>query len=120
MFFFKLKSFINNSIRYVSKIKSSEDFIDDIINHQKQDVNKIKILQFLNKCFQVTDEIIQREIHQLLNPPNTNKKSLTSSSFTLEELQEAQHKIHNLLDVIRERIAILKAWIPPTMPFLSF
>jgi hypothetical protein len=51
---------------------------------------------------------------------NTNEKSLFSSSFTLEELQEAQHKIHHLLQAIEERMETLKTWIPPTMPFLNF
>jgi hypothetical protein len=78
------------------------------------------MLKFLNNCFQITNTLIQREINRLLDVSNTNKKSLFSLSFTLEELQEAQSEINNLLDVINERMDILKTWIPPTMPFLNF
>jgi len=48
------------------------------------------------------------------------KSSNPSSPFTLEELQQAQKKINDLLTSIEIRMATLKTWIPPTMPFLGF
>ncbi len=48
------------------------------------------------------------------------KSSNPSLSFTLEELQQVQSKVSDLLASIEKRMATLKAWIPPTMPFLGF
>jgi hypothetical protein len=112
--------FVNNQIRYVSNIKSSEDFIDDIINRENQVVNKVKILKFLKNYFQIINTLIQHEINRLSNVSNANKKSLFSISFTLKDLQEAQNKINSLLQIIEQQMDILKIWIPPTMPFLNF
>jgi len=112
---------IEQIIKYVSSIKSSENFIDNIVNRQKDVADKIKVLTFLNKCFEITHNVIQREIDQMLGMPETTKKSLNPASpFTLEELQQAQSKINDLLASIEKRMAALKTWIPPTMPFLGF
>lgn len=51
---------------------------------------------------------------------NSNQKSLFSSSFSLEELYQADYTIKNLLDVIEQRMEELQTWIPPTMPFINF
>ncbi len=119
MFFFEKTSFL--SIRYVSSIKSSENFIDNIVNRQKDVAEKIKVLTFLTKCFEITRNVIQREIDHMLGLPETIKKSSNPSSpFTLEELQQAQSKVNDLLTTIEKRMATLKTWIPPTMPFLGF
>jgi hypothetical protein len=60
----------------------------------------------------------------MLGTSETIKKSSypssSSSPFTLEELQQAQSKIIDLLASIEKRMATLKTWIPPTMPFLGF
>jgi len=48
------------------------------------------------------------------------KSSNPSSPFTIEELQQAQNKVQDLLATIEKRMATLKTWIPPTMPFLGF
>jgi len=58
----------------------------------------------------------------MLGTPETIKKSSypSSSPFTLEELQQAQSKINDLIASIEKRMATLKTWIPPTMPFLGF
>jgi hypothetical protein len=57
----------------------------------------------------------------MIGMPETIKKSSNSASpFTLEELQQAQNKINDLLASIEKRMATLKTWIPPTMPFLGF
>jgi hypothetical protein len=50
----------------VSTIKSSEDFIDNIIDHQKHFLGKLQILKFLDKCFRLTKIIIQHEISRIL------------------------------------------------------
>lgn len=82
---------------------------------------KLKVLTFLNKCFEITRDVIQQEIDYILGRPLTMKKSSNApSSFTLEELQQAQSKINDLLTNIEKRLATLKTWIPPTMPFLGF
>jgi hypothetical protein len=104
----------------VSTIKSSEDFIDNIIDHQKHFLGKLQILKFLDKCFRLTKIIIQHEISRILNVSNTNKEALVLSSVPLKELQQTQHEIDNLLYVIKERMTALKSWIPPTIPFLGF
>jgi len=111
---------LNNYIRYVSTIKSSEDFIDDIINRENQVVNRLKIVKFLKNCFQIIDTLIQGEINRLLDISNTNKKSPFSIPFTFKELQEAQRKMNSLLQIIEQKMTILKTWIPPTMPFINF
>ena len=65
--------------------------------------------------------MIQNEIDRMLGMPATIKKSTNPSSpFTLDELQQAQSKVNDLLVSIEKRMATLKAWIPPTMPFLGF
>lgn len=80
----------------------------------------MKILKFLNKCFRTTNTIIQMETNRMLDVSNTYTKSIFFTSFTFEELQEAQIEINRLLYVINERINLLQEWIPPTMPFLNF
>lgn len=83
----------------------------------------MKVLTFLNKCFEITRTVIQREIDHMLGVTDIiNKKSSgpSASPFTLEELQQAQSKINDLLTSIEKRMATLKTWIPPTMPFLGF
>merc|ERR1711939_948144 len=109
---------IEQIIKYVSSIKSSENFIENIVNRQKDVADKIKVLTFLNKCFELTRNVIQREIDQMIGMPETIKKSSNpaSSPFTLEELQQAQNKINDLLTSIEKRMQTLKTWIPPTMP----
>ena len=88
--------------------------------------HKVKVLTFLNKCFEMTHDVIQREIDRMIGMPTSAltavKKSsrTTSTSFTLEELQQAQGKVNEVLTSIENRMAALKAWIPPTMPFLGF
>jgi hypothetical protein len=74
----------------------------------------------LDRCFKLTNIFIQHEIYRILNASSTNKKSAFILTLTLEELQQAQHKINNLLYVIDKRMAMLKSFIPPTMPFLGF
>lgn len=109
------------SIRYVSSIKSPENFIDNIVNRQKDIADKVKVLTFLNKCFELTHNVIQREIDHMLGVNTIIKKSSNPSSpFTIEELQQAQNKVQDLLATIEKRMATLKTWIPPTMPFLGF
>lgn len=81
----------------------------------------MKVLTFLNKCFEITRDVIQQEIDTILGRSSPMKKSSSSSStFTLEELQQVQSKINDLLTIIEKRMATLKTWIPPTMPFLGF
>lgn len=109
------------SFRYVSSIKSTEQFIDNIVNRQKDVAEKTKVLAFLNKCFLITHKVIQYEINAVLSSSVTQKKSnYNPSPLTLEELQQAQSKINDLLMGIEKRLATLKTWIPPTMPFLGF
>ncbi|UJR20668.1 hypothetical protein I4U23_023789 [Adineta vaga] len=116
----RLFNVVENIIKYVSTIKSSTDFIDNLTGRQRHVADKFKILRFLQSCFQITNTIIQREILRIQNPSSVSKKSFLSSTFTLEDLEEAQNKIYNLLDTIEQKIAVLKTRPPPTMPFLSF
>ncbi|CAF0794371.1 unnamed protein product [Adineta ricciae] len=112
---------VEHIIRYVSTIKSNEEFIDNLIDYQTQVGDKMKILRFLKSCFQITNTIIQREMARLQTSSDIAKKSFISSIFTAEELEGAQLKINNLLDVIEQRMLALKTRPPPpTMPFLSF
>ncbi|CAF0731100.1 unnamed protein product [Adineta steineri] len=111
---------IEQIIKYVSSIKSSENFIENIVSGQKDVADKIKVLTFLNKCFELTHKVIQREIDRMLGTSETMKKSSIPSPFSLEELQQAQVKINDLLIKIEKRMDTLKTWIPPTMPFLGF
>ncbi|CAF1369194.1 unnamed protein product [Adineta steineri] len=106
--------------KYVSTIKSNEEFIDNIINHHSQVVDKLKILHFLKNCFQITHAIIQQEINYITDMLIVNKKSSAAPLQTITELQEAQDKIETLINVIDERTMLLKTWVPPTIPFLSF
>ena len=111
----------NDTFRYVSTITSTEQFIENIVTGQKDIADKMRVLTFLNKCFEITHKVIQHEIDHMLGMPNTRKKSSNAPSpFTLEELQQAQSKINDLLISIEKRVATLKTWIPPTMPFLGF
>ncbi len=69
----------------------------------------------------MTRNVVQREIDHLLGVSETIKNSSNPSSpFTLVELQLAESKINDLLTIIEKRMATLKTWIPPTMPFLGF
>ncbi|UJR28988.1 hypothetical protein I4U23_010206 [Adineta vaga] len=116
---------ITQIIKYVSSIKSSENFIENLVGRQREVADKIKVLTFLNKCFEITHDVIQQEIDRMIGMPTTGqtavkKSSSLSSSFTLEELQQVQGKVNDVLASIEKRMANLKAWIPPTMPFLGF
>ena len=107
--------------RYVSSIKSPDHFIDNIVNRQKDVAEKTKVLAFLNKCFMITHKVIQYEINSVLGASAEQKKSNpVASPFTLDELQQAQSKVNDLIMGIERRMASLKTWIPPTMPFLGF
>ena len=91
------------------------------MNRQKDVSDKMKVLTFLNKCFEITRDVIQQEIDSILGRSLTMKKSSNAPSpFTLEELQQVQSKINDLLTIIEKRMGTLKTWIPPTMPFLGF
>ena len=83
------------------------------INQQEHIFEKIKILQFLNKYFQITNKVIQCEIDY-----SFNTESIFPVPFTLEELKEAQDGIYNLLQIIKDRMNLFTSRIPPTMPFL--
>lgn len=96
--------------RYVSTIKSSERFIDRIIDRQREFSDQIKILQFLNNCFRLTDTFIRREMIQ---------PRFFASLFTFDELERAHQQINELLRVIDIRLNTVKTWIPPTIPFLN-
>ncbi|CAF0973979.1 unnamed protein product [Adineta ricciae] len=112
---------VEHIIRYVATIKSNEEFIDNLIDYRTQVGDKMKILRFLKSCFQITNTIIQREIARLQTSSGVAKKSFISSIFTAEELEKAQLKISNLLDVIEQKMLELKTRpLPPTVPFLSF
>ncbi|CAF3358512.1 unnamed protein product [Rotaria socialis] len=112
---------IEQIIRYVSSIKSSETFIQNIVNRHKEPAERMEVLSFLNKCFELTHKVIQREIDYMLGMPGTQKKSsYPPPIFTLEELKQAQKKVDELLTSIQKQIQSLKTWIPPTMPFLGF
>lgn len=107
--------------RYVSSIKSSENFVENLVGRQREVTEKIKVLTFLNKCFEITHDVIQREIDRMVGMPSAVKKSSNGSpSFSLEELQQAQSKVNDVLASIEKRMGAMKAWIPPTMPFLGF
>lgn len=79
----------------------------------------MKVLHFLNKCFQITDRVIQHEITRLSDSSRMHPTSEPMSTLMIEELQQAQHKIDNLLDTIEQRMVSLQTWIPPTIPFLG-
>lgn len=96
--------------RYVSAIKSSERFIDRILDRQKEFSDQMKILKFLNNCFRIADTFIRRE---MIHP------RFFSSLFTFEELERAHQQINDLLRVIDTRMNTVKTWIPPTIPFLN-
>ncbi|CAF0849767.1 unnamed protein product [Adineta ricciae] len=122
----RVVSVVEQIIKYVSSIRSSENFVENLVGRQKEITHKVKVLTFLNKCFEMTHDVIQREIDRMIGMPvstlTTVKKSsrTTSTPFTLEELQQAQSKVNEVLTSIENRMAALKAWIPPTMPFLGF
>ncbi|CAF0777706.1 unnamed protein product [Rotaria sordida] len=112
---------IENIIRYVSSIKSSENFIENVVNRHKEPADRMKVLTFLNKCFELIRNVIQREINYMLEMSEIqNKSSHSQSPFTLEELKQAQRKTDDLLASIEKQMESLKTWIPPTMPFLGF
>jgi hypothetical protein len=73
----------------------------------------------LNRCFQLADTVIQREINHISAVSTMDKKSLTSPLIILEELYQSRDRIRGLLNIIEKRMAILKRWFPPTMPFLG-
>ena len=79
----------------------------------------MKVLLFLRKCFQITDTVIERELTRLSDPSHMHHTSEPESSLMIEDLQQAQRKIDNLLNVIEQRMASLKTWIPPTISFLG-
>ncbi|CAF2989899.1 unnamed protein product [Rotaria sp. Silwood2] len=112
---------IEHIIKYVSSIKSSESFVENILNRYKEPAERMKVFTFLNKCFELTRNVIQREVDFMLGMSETQRNSAHSSSpFTLEELKQVQRKINDLLTSIEKQMEPLKTWIPPTMPFLGF
>ncbi|CAF1349663.1 unnamed protein product [Rotaria sp. Silwood1] len=111
---------IEHIIRYISSIRSSENFIENVVNRHKEPADRMKVLTFLTKCFELTRNVIQRELDLMLATSETPDKPLHSSPFTLEELQQAQRKLNDLLTSIEKQVESLKTWIPPTMPFLGF
>lgn len=109
------------NIRYVASIKSTENFIENIVNRHQEPAERMKVLSFLNKCFELTRNVIQREMDYMLGMSGAQKKSShVQPPFTLEELQQAQRKVNDLLTNIQKQTESLKTWIPPTMPFLGF
>ena len=101
-------------------IKSSDGFVDKIVNRQKDLTEKLKVLTFLHKCFEITHKMIQKEINRVAGSFEMNLSFDSSSSFNLEELRRAQAKVNDLLMSTEDRLVALKTWIPPTMPFLGF
>ena len=98
-------------LRHVSRIPSSERFIDNIVNRQRGASGKLQVLIFLNRCFRITNKVLQRELNRLFD---------STSLLTVEELQRAQSKVKELLRTIEKRMTMLKTWVPPTVPFLGF
>ncbi|CAF5005073.1 unnamed protein product, partial [Rotaria sp. Silwood1] len=93
---------------------------ENVVNRHKEPADRMKVLTFLTKCFELTRNVIQRELDLMLATSETPDKPLHSSPFTLEELQQAQRKLNDLLTSIEKQVESLKTWIPPTMPFLGF
>jgi hypothetical protein len=110
------------SFRYIASVRSSDNLLEKILHRQKDAKDKIKVLIFMNKCFALTRQLVDREIQQLKRTATTtnNKSSYSTVSFTLDELQHVQSKIDDLLIGIEQRLVTLRTWIPPTMPFLGF
>lgn len=105
--------------RYVSKIRSSDKFIDNVLSRQQGPMGKMKVLTFLNRCFRLAQSAIERDLEQLLDPMNPNPTSVISSTLTVEQLQKAQYQLNELQYSIKKQIDSLKQWIPPTIPFLG-
>lgn len=117
----ELKSLSCLTFRYVPSIKSSENFIDTIVNRQRENKQKIKVLTFLNRCLEITRMMIQYEIDGKLNDKqNPGENSHRQLSYSLDELDQAQQKVEDLLLVVEQRLNDLKNWLPPTIPFLGF
>ncbi|CAF0774064.1 unnamed protein product [Didymodactylos carnosus] len=107
----RVLSMIEQIIKYLSTIKSNDLFIDNLVAKQSSVTQKYKLLLFLKKCFESTIERINQELVQ----PSNDK-----STLTLEDFQQAELKVQDILQVIQKRLAMVKSYIPPTMPFLGF
>lgn len=105
--------------RYVSKIKSSDKFIDNVLGRQQGPVGKMNVLTFLYRCFRLAQSAIERDLSQMLEPSNKKPTSLISATLTIEQLQKAQYQLTELQHTIKKRIDLLQTWIPPTIPFLG-
>lgn len=85
-----------------------ENFIDRILQNQKNISNKIKILKFLQEYFQIIQQVLIHQSSELL------------LMLTKTELDNAHLEIQHLLESIDRRLKIFRSFIPPTMPFLNF